>query len=369
MRLSIIMAPKTDRYNLNPELLLKFIKQAKAQAAGKPGNWWAGKFKFDPATKAGNATTTWIPLSLCGTGGWKTFTIRAGDELSVGTVKQETAAGAAAAATGSDKDYGPKFTIRKWLTSPATVNKDGVTLVTGADGKPVLPPEDQLCVLYQALEAISEVYAGEAKAYLARGAELRTLAETGRLDEAIARMDPAKPDTLNGAFIAKADLTVIRRSFGAKYDTIAKHVFPLQATTVFTMLNEYNSDKAPKFPGAAKANPRAYVAIPVKNKQLNCSLVELGKDEKYEMVKIDGAPVSIENINKLPIVLKFTAVITLELTLSAFGISMKPKIPHGSEVRISRSAGSSFSVDEEISAGFGDAAESGVSLDDTVGSF
>jgi hypothetical protein len=330
---------------------LAALKAAAADAA-EGFAWWAPALSIEwSSIRKGNKGTSWISVFYTdAVGVTGRLIVRINGERHTGQIMPATDAGVAELAARvknpnskvEKRSKKPAVQIQKWAAQVKTA-EDGVTVISDADGRPVLPGDDLLSPYYAVASLVNEAFTAEAKARVNRGLALLAKAEAMKradksvtadaVAEAFAGINgPRRP----GDMLLATDTSVaLRKLFQGDVEIMTKGATVAPLTKIAHLVQENICSQASKNAGMPLPNPMARIVM---NFDATTGVAEMSffdKDapfmvegkQKYEVGKVDGEPVNGDNIHKF-IVSRciLDGIVNLDsVCLSSLGISMPVK--------------------------------------------
>lgn len=311
------------------------LESLKANAI-EGSRWWAPAIKFDwhEIRRPQGSATSWVSIHYTAaskvTGRLVLRILNEGHTGQIMPCSDRELAALVSASKSNQKvqykkrDKKPAIQIRKWDAAVKTL-EDGVTLLTGEDGEPILPDAQYLSPYFRVASLVGEAFQAEAGERVDRGraliaaiqaaaarkakpgepAELKPTAQA--ILAAFAEVHgPARPDLV---FVAQADSTTVRKLLPPKeVEQILKGVTLVASTHIAPLVQEYLSDKNEKNPGAPLPNPITRIALnfdadsgaPQRLTFFDKSkpFAGPGGRKAFEAGKVDGIPVNAENVHK-----------------------------------------------------------------------
>ena len=309
-------------------------------------SWWSPALNFfwnrAKATTKGSTTTKWVDVHYTDSAGVKAplvFKVRG--ETHVGQIRPNTDAGVAelnAAAKNPsfqiEKRPGhPSIQVQKWNAKVDT-EADGITLMTGADGKPILPSDDKLSPMYGIMALVGEAFAVECADRTARGEKLvETATAMKKADKNVTANSVINAVNPTGTFLTPEQVTALRRLFTQKadQDTLMAGAI-VGKLTVISTAQEAISSNAKRNAGQLLPNPLARASLKFDTNGMPMQLSihdmsqysELNGRPHYEDAKVDGEPVNADNIHKFVLPRStFDGIVKMDsVCFSQMGISM-----------------------------------------------
>lgn len=300
-----------------------------AVAAGKEDSaWWAPALKFGwesvHKSDSNGHVTQWAPVIYTDAAGVSAELItRIKGERHCGQIMPLTDAGVAeltARLTASKykiekRTKKPTIQIQQFRV-PVKTESDGITLLKGPDGKPILPEEDKRSVYYDLAWLINRAFCAETEQRIDRGAAFvakvaaMKKADKGATAKAILDAFAAEHGAHRaGDMILSADALVkLRTPFPDQDDikqlTMGAIVAP--NIKVAQLVQEHISAQAKANAGKKLSNPMTRVSIDFDQTTgaARALLYDKGKPflenglPRYELGKVGGAPVSGENVHE-----------------------------------------------------------------------
>jgi hypothetical protein len=302
--------------------LVAHLNGLKAEA-GEDGKWWKGviEIEWSQVRKGGN-NTGWISVFYTNPQRLRSrLVVRFTGERHTGQIMPNTDAGVAElAARVNAKVRVEKRTkkvavqVQKWTTQVKTA-EDGISLLYGEDGLPVLPGDESLSPYYQAASLVNEAFSAEATERVERGAALLAKANElvrgnkgvtpgAILDAFIASQPPGYVRAPGDVIVDNAGVQALRRVFPA-VDTLIKGAITAPITKIASLTQEFIGASAKQNANKPLPNPMTRFAvnfdkdtgvaeIPIHDKGL--PYTENGRP-RFEFAKVDGEPVNADNVH------------------------------------------------------------------------
>jgi len=311
------------------------LEGLKANAA-EGSRWWAPAVKFDwhEIRRPQGSATSWVSIHYTAaskvTGRLVLRILKEGHTGQIMPCSDRELAALVSASKSNQKvqykkrDKKPAIQIRKWDAAVKTL-EDGVTLLTGEDGEPVLPGAQYLSPYFRVAALVGEAFQAEAGERVDRGralvaavqaatrkakpgeqAEARPATAQAILGAFAEAHGPVRPDLV---FVAQADATTLRKLLPPKEaELVVKGVTLVASTHIAPLVQEYLSDKNEKNPGAPLPNPITRIALnfdadsgaPQRLAFFDKSkpFAGPGGRKAFEAGKVDGVPINAENVHK-----------------------------------------------------------------------
>jgi len=286
--------------------------------------WWYGVIDIEWPNPRKSSTTQWISIYYTDeTGVRSKLFMRINGERHNGQIMPTTDKELAELMAASNKnhersfkkrDKKPSVTIQKWSRQVKT-DEDGVTICTDDDGKPILPSDDSLSDYFRASSLVNEAFQAEARERVDLGLELvAAVADMKKKNKAVTaaavleEFNKEKPRRAGDMILSSESVATIRRSFKSPDDIklLTGGAATVPTTKIANAVQEYISLQNKKNPGCALPNPMTRIAMNFDKDTGVAQMAFFDKSkpynvngrQKYEMGKVDGAPINADNIHK-----------------------------------------------------------------------
>lgn len=324
--------------------------------AAPPGTaWWTPALRIGwDSLRDGNQGCKWGPVvftSAEGVSGELLLRLTGGEKHTGQIMPITDAAVAELTAKNKNAKFGniekrpgkPAVAIQKWSVQVKTAS-DGLTIPTGADGKPILPGDDKLSAYYQVASLVNEAFMAEARERIDRGSDL-----VAKAKEMFKANKDVKADAVLAAFAASLptgrrpgdtilsseQVTDLRRMLKDEANGLLRDVIVAGNTRVVSLTQEFISDKAKANAGKPMPNPITRLNINF-NKETGIAETSIfdkskpyseGGKTRYEAAKVDGVPVNAENVHRFIVSGSIIeGIAKIDLCFSNMGISLPTKI-------------------------------------------
>jgi hypothetical protein len=286
------------------------------KASGRD-SWWTGVLSFDwGAFRKGGNGTHWANVNYTDAAGVSgRLILRINGERHSGQIMPKTEAGVAELralkpqSNVSERTKSAAILIQKWSARVPT-RDDEITVLTDEAGVPKYPGDDKLSPYYQVACGLSEAFTSEAKERVDRGtAFIAKVAEMKRSDKNVtvqAVLEATGPRRAGDLIVSASDVTTIRKSFPAQkdVDAILKGATIASCTKITNLVQEYISDHSQRNAGCLLPNPMTRIVMKMGGAGVQTTFYDKGLPytadgkSKYDVAKVDGLPISEENVHK-----------------------------------------------------------------------
>ena len=332
---------------------LAALKKAAVEDGKEESAWWTPALTFEwsslrkPNNGKGNGTQ-WVSVNFTDAAGTTArLIVRVNNERHTGQIMPTEAGVAKLAAQNPNMEIvkrtkKPSVQIQKWAAQVKTA-EDGVTVLTDADGQPMLPGDEKLSTYYKVACLVNEAFTSEAKERVDRGtALLKKAVEMKRADKAVTAQavieafatdnGPRRPGDM---ILSSESVGAFRKLFPAQKDSdlLTKGAIITSNVKIANLVQEYISDQAKKNAGLRLPNPMTRVAMNFDEKNgmakmdfydKNLSYKATTGKTKYEVGKVDGNLINVDNVHEF--VLRGSSIDGIfnldSVCLSNMGISM-----------------------------------------------
>jgi hypothetical protein len=310
-------------------------------------------FEFTSVRKGGNGTQ-WVSVYYTDVNGVRGRPIvRINGEKQNGLMMPGTDAGVAELVASlknpntkvEKRTKKPSIQIQKYSV-PVKTAEDGLTVLSDADGQPILPGDEYLSDYYRVANLINEAFVAETRKRIDAGTFLMSKTnEMKRADKATTAqmVDEAVtaaigPRRVGDMILSSEMVSTIRKHFPTQKDIdfLTKSAIITSNVKVVSLIQEYISDQAKKNAGLMLPNfmTRAAMNFNSTTGVAEFAIFDKGAPfmvegkQKYEVGRVDGDPVNSDNIHKF-VVSRATldGIINLDsICFSNMGISMPAKV-------------------------------------------
>ena len=320
---------------------------------GRP--WYADclKIEFDSIRKG--ATTSWCSLLYCDAGKWARLSVRVDKERTVGQIvpalesdlAELQASGKAPAKALAKREAKAQVSFQRWNV-PVKTAADGITPLSDAEGRPILPPDEARSAYFRVAALVNEFMANEigrrtelGAELIAKATEMRRAAKTTTAAAILTAFNTGRTRAPCDMLLTNGSIAALRAQglTPADIELLTKTAF-VGDINIVALTQEYISGKALKNAGAALPNPIARVTVAPFDR--DTGLVAQGKKgpevtfyngnqpfvlngaQRYEVLKVGAEYVTNANVHKaFPSGSLVTGIIKMDsVCFSKMGVSL-----------------------------------------------